>query len=93
MKYVIWTALLVGLSVRASAQPAALPPLLPEAYEIALARSAAPPELSDHADVYVLRRGGQSANMFNTSTRMNSNLIILAPSYSPGAYEIPSQPP
>lgn len=35
-----------------------LPPLLPEEEEIALARSAAPPELANRADVWVLRRGG-----------------------------------
>jgi hypothetical protein len=40
----------------ASAQ--ALPRLLPEAEEIALARSAAPPALSAGASIYVLRRGG-----------------------------------
>lgn len=35
-----------------------LPPLLPRAEEIALARSAAPPEVSDAATVLVLERGG-----------------------------------
>ena len=59
MTYTLWPVAL-AMAFRASlcAQPAALPPLLPEAYEIALARSAAPPDLSDQADVYVLRRGG-----------------------------------
>ncbi len=36
----------------------ALPPLLPDSQEIRLALSAAPPEISRDADVWVLRRGG-----------------------------------
>lgn len=36
----------------------ALPPLLPRAEEVALARSAAPPAISDAATVLVLERGG-----------------------------------
>jgi hypothetical protein len=43
----------------APALQAQLPPLLPEEREIALARSAAPEQLSAGASVYVLRRGGQ----------------------------------
>ena len=38
--------------------PAKLPPLLPEAEELAMALEAAPPNVADGAAVYVLRRGG-----------------------------------
>jgi hypothetical protein len=52
--------LLAVLPTAALAQqaPADLPPLLDRATEIALARSAAPPEVSDDATVLVLERGG-----------------------------------
>jgi putative hemolysin len=46
------------VSSPAHAQSRPLHRLLPEAEEIALARTAAPAGLSDSADVYVLRRGG-----------------------------------
>jgi hypothetical protein len=56
-----YAALLLGVaSVPAAGQPAAsvLPDLLPRAREVALARSAAPPEVSADATVLVLERGG-----------------------------------
>ncbi|HJR63687.1 MAG TPA: hypothetical protein VJ803_08275 [Gemmatimonadaceae bacterium] len=51
---------LVAFPLAAQQRAAAtqLPPLLAEAEEIALARSAAPAWISDSATVYVLRRGG-----------------------------------
>ena len=54
---VLW---LIPVAVRAQAQPASqgLPAILPRAQEIALARSAAPPQVSAAATVFVLERGG-----------------------------------
>jgi hypothetical protein len=55
------SALLLGAMAAGLAGQAAAPrlaPLLAEEREIALARSAAPPQVSADADVYVLRRGG-----------------------------------
>ena len=57
MRRMLLSALLLTAAAPVSAQTP-LPPLLDEAREIALARNAAPPELSAQADVYVLRRGG-----------------------------------
>ncbi|HEX2095143.1 MAG TPA: hypothetical protein VHG28_22275 [Longimicrobiaceae bacterium] len=50
--------LLLLTATAAAAQTPARPPLLPDEYETALARTAAPASLSDSADLYVLRRGG-----------------------------------
>lgn len=47
-----------GISAQEAALDTGLPPLLPRDREIALARSAAPPEVSDDATVLVLVRGG-----------------------------------
>jgi len=55
------TILLLGTTAAALAaqmREPTLPPLLPEAREIALARSAAPPEVAEGADIWLLRRGG-----------------------------------
>ena len=50
---------LVSGALTASAQQSSgLPPLLPRDREVALALSAAPSEISDHASVYVLERNG-----------------------------------
>jgi hypothetical protein len=50
-----------------SAADAKLPPLMDEAAEIALARSAAPAAISSNADVWVLRRGGHEKVVTGTS--------------------------
>jgi hypothetical protein len=54
----------LGLAAQAAPRPAdaasagPLPPLLPDSQEVALALSAAPPDVTAGATVYVLRRGG-----------------------------------
>lgn len=59
MHKLLW-CLVIGLSSPSSAQGVSRAGfrLFPDAYEIALARSAAPASLSAQADVYVLRPGG-----------------------------------
>jgi hypothetical protein len=47
-----------SLTAAAPGQHRALPPLLDESKEIALAESAAPAEVAKRAAVYVLKRGG-----------------------------------
>ena len=62
----LWLSLLVSavlappMAAQANGSSERLPPLLPEAREIELAKSAAPPWVSDSATVYVLRRGGHA---------------------------------
>jgi hypothetical protein len=59
--HVVASVVLLGVLGSASparGQTAALPPLLPREREIALARSAAPPDVSAAARVLVLERGG-----------------------------------
>ena len=51
---------ILALLLPTAAAAQALPPLLPRGQEMALARSAAPPEVSRGATVLVLRRGGYS---------------------------------
>ncbi len=46
-----------GVAAQDAAKPA-LPPLLPEAREIGLAKSAGLPAWTDGADIYILKRGG-----------------------------------
>src|SRR5579862_2640132 len=60
LAFPIWLACIAGGRVAwsQSATRDGLAPLMPEADEIALARSAAPPAISDSATIYVLRRGG-----------------------------------
>jgi hypothetical protein len=58
-RYLYVLAVILAVSSEAAAQTAvSRPPLLAEDEEIRLARSAAPPEISRDADVWVLRRGG-----------------------------------
>jgi hypothetical protein len=54
-------------SAAQSTAGAKLPPLMDEAAEIALARSAAPAAISGNADVWVLRRGGHEKVVTGTS--------------------------
>jgi len=67
-----------------SAQAPSLPPLLPEAEEIALARSAAPPEISGAADIWVLRRGGHERMVSGT----NGAACIVARDHPESLYPI-----
>jgi hypothetical protein len=59
-RYALLSGVLTALplSAQTSTPPLRLPPLLGEAEEIALAKSAAPAWISDSATIYVLRRGG-----------------------------------
>lgn len=54
----LWVTMSLTVASHAASQQHALAPLMPEAEEVALARSAAPPAIADSATVYVLRRGG-----------------------------------
>ena len=67
-----------------SAQAPSLPPLLPESEEIALARSAAPPEISGAADIWVLRRGGHERMVSGT----NGAACIVARDHPESLYPI-----
>jgi hypothetical protein len=62
--------------------PPGLPPLLPRAEEIALARSAAPPSVSDSATVFVLERGG-----FVMAEQGSSGVTCLVNRTHPAALE------
>lgn len=84
MKTVLSLLVCALLAVSAFAQERGLPPLYPDAYEIALARSAAPPELSDEADVYVLRRGGHEKVYSGT----NGTACIVTRDHAESLYPI-----
>lgn len=84
MRNVAATLFCLSLSIVVHAQERGLPPLYPDAYEIALARSAAPPELSDEADVYVLRRGGHE----KVYTGTNGTACLVSRDHAESLYPI-----
>ncbi|MGH7720381.1 MAG: hypothetical protein ACREON_16245 [Gemmatimonadaceae bacterium] len=91
-RIVIMLGFIGGLAPEAQAQgtAAALPRLLPEAEEIALARSAAPAWISDSATVYMLRRGGhakvrEGTNGFNCLVSRDNPESLYPICYNPEA--------
>jgi hypothetical protein len=75
-------AALLLVAVQASAQ--SLPRLYPDSHETALARTGAPPALSDSADVYLLRRGGH----VKVATGTNGAACLVARDHPESLYPI-----